>query len=157
MRRQQLKTYLLRIPDLNLDLDLDLNLAFLQIFGARSLMSHFGHETLNVYQESIRFITWISELLETIQKNLSVHNQLDRASTSIPLNIAEGNGKHTSADRCRYFDIARGSALECAACLDVLVAKKKIDEDKVQKGKNQLYQIVSMLIGLIRANSKRNV
>ena len=120
-------------------------------------MSQFGHETLNVYQESIRFITWISELLETIPKNLSVHNQLDRASTSIPLNIAEGNGKHTSADRCRYFDSARGSALECAACLDVLVAKKKIDGDKVKKGKGQLYQIVSMLIGLIRANSERNV
>lgn len=120
-------------------------------------MSRFGHETLNVYQESIRFITWITELLETIPKSLSVHNQLDRASTSIPLNIAEGNGKHTSADRCRYFDSARGSALECAACLDVLVAKKKVDEDRVKKGKGQLYQIVSMLIGLIRANSERNV
>ena len=61
------------------------------------------------------------------------------------------------ADRCRYFDSARGSALECAACLDVLVAKKKIDGGKVKKGKDQLYQIVSMLIGLIRANSERNV
>ena len=120
-------------------------------------MSKFGHETLNVYQESIRFTTWVNELLETIPKTLSVHNQLDRASTSIPLNIAEGNGKHTSADRCRYFDSARGSALECAACLDVLIAKKKVDADYVKKGKDQLYQIVSMLIGLIRANSDRNV
>ena len=120
-------------------------------------MSQFGHETLNVYKESIHFITWINELLEIIPKNLSVHNQLDRASTSIPLNIAEGNGKHTSADRCRYFDSARGSALECAACLDVLVAKKKVDIDKVKNEKDQLYRIVSMLIGLIRANSERNV
>jgi four helix bundle protein len=120
-------------------------------------MSQFGHETLNVYQESIHFITWIAALLETIPRNLSVHNQLDRASTSIPLNIAEGNGKYTSADRCRYFDSARGSALECAACLDVLIAKKNIDEDNVRQGKDQLYHIVSMLIGLIRANSDRNV
>lgn len=119
-------------------------------------MSQFGHETLNVYQESILFITWINELLETIPKNLCIHSQLDRASTSIPLNIAEGNGKYTSADRCRYFDIARGSAFECAACL-VLVAKKKIDNDNVKKGKDQLYKIVSMLIGLIRANSERSV
>jgi four helix bundle protein len=120
-------------------------------------MSQFDHEKLSVYQESIRFITWISELLENIPKSLSVHNQLDRASTSIPLNIAEGNGKYTSADRCRYFDSARGSALECAACLDVLVAKMKIDGDKVKMGKDQLCQIVSMLIGLIRANSERNI
>ncbi len=120
-------------------------------------MSQFGHETLKVYQESIRFVTCMSELLEAVPKSLSVHNQLDRASTSILLNIAEGNGKHTSADRCRYFDSARGSALECAACLDVLVAKKKINGDKMKKGKDQLHQIVAMLIGLIRANSERTV
>jgi four helix bundle protein len=93
-------------------------------------------------QKALIFSTKASferSLLETIPKNHSVHNQLDRASTSIPLNIAEGNEKHTSADRCRYFDIARGSALECAACLDVLVAKKKIDEDKAKKGKDRLF------------------
>src|ERR1700722_755889 len=116
-------------------------------------MSQFGHETLNVYQESIRFITWISELLEIIPKNLSVHNQLDRASTSIPLNIAEGNGKHTSADRCRYFDTARGSALECAACLDVLVAKRRIAADGVGEGKGLLLEIVALLVGLIKSNA----
>lgn len=53
----------------------------------------------------------------------AVYDQLDRASTSIPLNIAEGNGKYTPKDRCRFFDIARGSAFECAAVLDVLTAK----------------------------------
>jgi hypothetical protein len=57
---------------LNLAIALNLNLTFLQIF--RALMSQFGHETLNVYQKSIRFITWISEVFETISKNLSVHN-----------------------------------------------------------------------------------
>jgi len=69
---------------------------------------------------------------------------LDRASTSIPLNLAEGNGKFTDADRCRFFDIARGSALECAACLDVLVAKNRIDN--AVEGKAQLLRIVSMLV-----------
>ena len=46
---------------------------------------------------------------------------------------------------------------ECAACLDVLVAKKKLDGNKVKKEKDQLNPIVSMLIGLIRDNSERNV
>ena len=110
-----------------------------------------------VYQESIHFIAWMSELLEGVPKTLAVHNQLERASTSIPLNIAEGNGKHTSADRCRYFDNARGSALECAACLDVLVAKKKNNKEEMAWGKELLFRIVSMLIGLIRANSEREV
>ena len=74
------------------------------------------HEKLEVYQASLEFITWTIPLLEGLPGSASVRNQLDRASTSVPLNIAEGNGKFTSPDRCRFFDNARGSALESAAC-----------------------------------------
>jgi four helix bundle protein len=111
------------------------------------------HEKLEVYQRSLEFITWTLPLLDQVPAGASVRNQLDRASTSIPLNIAEGNGKFTSADRCRFFDNARGSALECAACLDVMVAKQFVEPDDVQEGKTMLVKIVSMLFGLIRANS----
>ena len=111
----------------------------------------FDHEKLDVYQESIRFVSWVDELLGEIPKSLAVYGQLDRASTSIPLNIAEGNGKFTAADRCRFFDIARGSALESAACLDVLVAKKRIEQ--ADSGKAILVRIVSMIVGLIRSTS----
>ena len=117
-------------------------------------MRQFDHEKLSVYQSSINFVAWISDLLNDLPKSLAVHNQLDRASSSIPLNIAEGNGKHTPADRCRYFDNARGSALECAACLDVLVARRRIAVSIAEAGKNLLIDIVSMLVGLIRANSE---
>ena len=113
----------------------------------------FDHERLQVYQESLRFIHWLEALLERLPKAISVREQLDRASTSIPLNIAEGNGKFTKPDRCRYFDNARGSSLECAAALDVLVAKGKCEPTEVQPAKDQLRGIVSMLVGLIRANS----
>ena len=119
------------------------------------MKAHFDHEKLDVYQEAIVFIKWVDDLLEGIPKSLAVHNQLDRASTSIPLNIAEGNGKYTAADRCRFFDIARGSALECAACLDVLVSKKRIDS--ADSGKAILVRIVSMLVGLIRSTSPSRV
>ncbi|MBV9657945.1 MAG: four helix bundle protein, partial [Verrucomicrobia bacterium] len=82
-----------------------------------------SHEKLRVYQQALQLIAWLDPLLERLPRTLAVHNQLDRASTSVPLNIAEGNGKSTSADRCRLLDDARGSVLECAACLDVLVAR----------------------------------
>ncbi len=115
----------------------------------------FDHEKLDVYQDAIRFVSWVDALLEGVPKSLAVHAQLDRASTSIPLNIAEGNGKFTPADRCRFFDIARGSALECAACLDMLAAKKRIHE--ADSGKAMLVRIVSMLVGLIRSTSPNRV
>lgn len=113
----------------------------------------FDHEKLVVYQSSLEFIRWATELLELLPKSLAVHDQLDRASTSIALNIAEGNGRYTSPDRCRFFDHARGSALECAACLDVMVAKGRATTERVDSGKAILLSIVSMLFGLIRSNS----
>ena len=113
----------------------------------------FDHEKLVAYQRSIEFVAWSTDLLESIPAKLSVSEQLDRASTSVPLNIAEGNGKFTAPDRCRYFEIARGSALECAACLDVLVAKGKCSTDRMHDGKALLHDVVSLLIGLIRSLS----
>src|SRR6185503_16624197 len=95
---------------------------------------YFDHEKLHAYQESLAFIRWLNPILERIPKNLAVCGQLDRASTSSPLNIAEGNGKFTPPDRCKYFDIARGSALESAAALDVLVAKGHLTEPEIVAG-----------------------
>jgi four helix bundle protein len=117
-------------------------------------MNHFfDHEKLDVYQASLAFITWLEPMTEKLPKTIAVRDQLDRASTSIPLNLAEGNGKYTSPDRCRFFDIARGSALECAAALDVLAAKGRCESAVIAAGKEQLRRIVSMLVGLIKANS----
>jgi four helix bundle protein len=130
-----------------------LNPSFHTLDSPEANMKQFDHEKLKVYHATITFVSWVSDLLTDIPKSISVHNQFDRASTSIPLNIAEGNGKYTSADRCRFFDNARGSALECAACLDVLVAKSLVEQTVAMEGKEMLIEIVSMLVGLIRSNS----
>lgn len=116
----------------------------------------FDHEKLDVYQDSIAFIAWLSSLLETTGRVGDVKDQLDRASTSITLNVAEGNGKYNAKDRCRFFDIAHGSALECAAGLDVLVAKQKLTSEQIRPGKENLQKIVRMLFGLIKRNSTRD-
>jgi four helix bundle protein len=116
-------------------------------------MNHlFDHERLEVYQRSIEFAGWAGEMLEKLPKSSALSSQLDRASISIPLNIAEGNGKWTKKDRCRFFDIAKGSALESAAGLDAGVARKFISEERAIEGKTTLAAIVRMLIGLIQAN-----
>ena len=111
----------------------------------------FDHEKLKVYQAALGFVTWSTDLVASVQGKAAVKDQLDRASTSVPLNIAEGNGKFAIKDRCRFLDFARGSALECAACLDVLVAKRLVEQEVVSPGKQQLLEIVSMLIGLVNS------
>lgn len=113
----------------------------------------FDHEKLQAYQKALQFAAWSESVLERIPKSAAVHGQLDRARTSILLNIPEGNGRFTAPDRCRFFDIARGSSLECAGCLDLLFIKKLIAEPELEEGKRLLKDIVSLLVGLIRSNS----
>jgi four helix bundle protein len=117
----------------------------------------FDHEKLRAYQEALRFAAWVDPILEALPARLSARDQLDRASTSIALNIAEGNGKRGYKDRCRYLDIARGSTVECAACLDVLVARKKLPAEQAEEGKEILLAAVSLIAGLIARFSPRSV
>jgi four helix bundle protein len=109
----------------------------------------FSHEKLVVYQKSVVFVAWTQPLIESLPAKASVRDQLDRASTSIALNIAEGNVKFSQADRARFLQVAVGSAVESAACLDVSVARKLCTAELIADGKEQLQTIVSMLMGLL--------
>ena len=110
----------------------------------------FDHEKLNAYQGALRFAVWLESVLEKTPRGSAVYGQLDRAHTSIVLNIAEGNAKFTPPDRCKFFDIARGSAVECAACLDLLLLKKVVTVPEVETDKQELSGIVTMLVGLMK-------
>jgi four helix bundle protein len=114
----------------------------------------FDHEKLDVYQLELQFIAWVSTLLSEISEQrgrrvTEVSDQLDRASLSSLLNTAEGNGKRQRPARAKFFDDARGSATESAACLDALVAKQACTADRVQPGKEILLRIVSILTKLV--------
>jgi four helix bundle protein len=114
----------------------------------------FDHEKLDVYQLELRFIAWVTPLLEEAKaknrvKTAEVCDQLDRASLSALLNTAEGNGKRQRQVRAKFFDDARGSATECAACLDALVAKGACEVGRIEQGKELLFRVVSILTKLI--------
>ena len=119
------------------------------------MKTYFDHEKLDVHRESIGFCGWVGDLLNDITGKAAAKDQLDRASTSLPLNIAEGNGKFSDADRSRFLEIARGSALECAACLDVLTVRKLIATEQIVPAKEQLVRIVNMLMGMLKRFSGR--
>ncbi len=110
----------------------------------------FDHDRLDVYRLSIDYV---AESFTNANQLSGTHrparDQWLRAAQSIPLNIAEGNGKRSVRDRCRFLDIARGSALECAAIQDVLVAIKGLDGDRHLELKRTLHRIVAMLTRLI--------
>ncbi len=114
----------------------------------------FDHERLEVYKLQLDFIKWVTPLIEEAMRCANgrpreVCDQLDRASISAVLNTAEGNGKRQRQIRAKFFDDARGSATECAGCLDAVVAKGIVAAERVLDGKALLVRVVSILCKLI--------
>lgn len=118
------------------------------------MMHAFDHEKLDVYRLELELLDWISELIYEITRSsppnrTELIEQLDRASLSTLLNTAEGNAKRQGRQRAKFFDDARGSAVECAACLDASVAKHFVSSERIRPGKEMLVRIASMLTRLV--------
>jgi len=106
----------------------------------------FDHDRLDVYKLAVQYTADSFTAAKTLSGlHRHARNQWLRAAQSIALNIAEGNGKRSPKDRARFLDIARGSAFECAAIQDVLVATDGFDAASSLAMKQKLKRIVSML------------
>ena len=105
------------------------------------------HEQLDVYRAAVEFLGLAARFAEGFPRGYAgLSDQLRRASLSVPLNIAEGYGKRSTADRRRFYDIARGSAHECGAVLDAARTLGFGDERSFVEAKPLLVRIVSMLV-----------
>ncbi len=107
------------------------------------------HERLDVYAVALDFLVLANEAIERLPRGRGdLADQLTRASTSIVLNLAEGAGKRSKADKRRYYLTARGSATESAALLDVCLRLRLLGASEHQAGKAIIVRVVSMLIKL---------
>ena len=106
----------------------------------------FTHEKFEAYQIAIQFADLALKLIDNIPSGHSaLRDQLKRAAFSVPLNIAEGTGKNGDADRKRFYSIARGSAMECAAICDIIVLTDERLRPDVEAGKLKLKSVVNIL------------
>jgi four helix bundle protein len=85
----------------------------------------------------------------------ALRDQLDRASVSVVLNIAEGSGRFAPADKARFYLIARGSAMECLAAFSLLQARSLVAPDAYRRSRSLLTRVVAMLTGLASAMQRR--
>jgi four helix bundle protein len=98
-------------------------------------------DRLDVYRVALEFCALAARIRPASR---DLRDQLDRASSSIVLNIAEGVGRESRADQARFFHIARGSALECVGVLDVLRARGTLSSDVYANGRTLLTRVVQM-------------
>jgi four helix bundle protein len=112
-------------------------------------MREFDHERMEVYRLAIAFVRTANGIRPALLAGRSaLADQLDRAAVSIALNIAEGAGEFARREKARFYRIARRSATECAAILDVIRELDLVERDRLREAKSALQIIVPMLIGL---------
>ena len=107
---------------------------------------------LEVYQIAIRFLPCAAALADILPpRYTAMADQLRRAALSIPLDIAAGSGKSTRPDERRFYTIARGSAMECAAIIDACRALGLSEQPQAQEADELLLSVVRMLSKMCRA------
>ena len=103
-------------------------------------------ERLDVYRAAVQFCGVVSRLRIA---PAFLRDQIARASASVVLTLAEGVGRVSGPDRAHFFAIARGSAFECAAVLDLLHARGATPEAVYRDARTLLVRVVQMLTRLI--------
>ena len=108
-------------------------------------------QRLDVYRCAIQFVTIALQIVENVPRgHAGLKDQLRRAAFSIPLNIAEGAGTVSDADGARHYAISRGSAMECAAVLDVIGALRATSDQEYEQAMQLLERLVAMLTKMCR-------
>ena len=117
-------------------------------------MHYFDHEKLDAYQASIEFVITTESIIKQFPKGRAyLIDQLQRAASSVTLNIAEGAGEFSANEKIRFYRMARRSATECAGILDICVRLSLIVENVSLKSRGVLLRIVSMLTKMARTHS----
>jgi four helix bundle protein len=118
-------------------------------------LPQFDHEKLDVYAVSIDFVALANDVIESLPRGRAyLADQLHRAATSVPANIAEGAGEFSKNEKARFYRMALRSATECAALLDVAKALSVVPQESRAAGRDLLLRVVSMLTRLIRSCSR---
>ncbi len=110
----------------------------------------FDFEKLTVYTKAKTYNKEINTILKQIVIDTTIKNQLKRSSLSIVLNIAEGTGRNTSADKRNFYIISRGSVFECVAILDLLKDDEILSEQLFQNFYEKSDELSRMLYAMIQ-------
>jgi four helix bundle protein len=112
----------------------------------------FDFEKLDCYQLARQFNTLVARLVSRGHREL--RDQLTRAALSISLNIAESAGRRAPAEKAHFLAIARGSAMECAAVVDVLLCSGIAAIGICRDARVLLIRVVQMLTKLEAATRR---
>ena len=101
---------------------------------------------LDAYQAALDLVVLIDQVIEHLPKGRAyLSDQLQRAGTSVSLNIAEGSREYSSSEKGRFYRMAKRSATECAGIFEICDRLDLIEATRYLKARELLIRIVSML------------
>ena len=103
----------------------------------------FSHRRLDVYRVALRYRMRVAAPLRGVTRELRI--QLERASDSVVLHIAEGAGRTRPREKRGFYTIARGSAFECSAAIDLLLVRGALSQPRYDELQGLLLRVVQML------------
>jgi four helix bundle protein len=116
--------------------------------------TRFAFEDLDVWQKAVEFANKVVKLTEEIQfdrKHYRLIEQIEAASASISMNIAEGKGRYSKKEFIQYLYIARGSLYETITLLMIFNKNKWISDQQLDEIKLSGNEIGKMLTSLIKS------
>lgn len=108
-----------------------------------------------LYEKAREVNKGIVKLVKSLKLDRYKHDQIMRASNSMVLNIAEGNGRFTSKDKVHYFITARGSVYETISIFDLMEDEELIGSATAEEFREDLLVLIKILTKLIM-NMKNN-
>ena len=124
-----------------------------------------NHRDLTVWQKAVDLVMEVNHLITKLPRDekFALADQLRRAASSIPSNIAEGRARSSDRDYLRFLYMARGSLAEIDTQLYIAVKMKYFTDSDVEFAINLHTEVAKMLnkmistlnnkIQLLKANS----
>jgi len=106
--------------------------------------AYLPHERLDVYRLALEFRRSLAPLAK-VRGIAPLRDQLFRAADSVVLNIAEGAGRNSRSDKQRHYEIAKGSATESAAALELLHRAGNLSDAAYRERRELVIRVVQML------------
>lgn len=115
----------------------------------------FDHHKLDVYQRALDALDVCDRITAQLPKGRApLRDQIERASSSIVANLAEGAGELSPAEKARFYRMARRSAIEVVVWLEIIERRNEAPEETLREALGHLERVVSMLVKLIRARTR---
>ena len=106
-----------------------------------------SHQNLDVYKASHEMLLECYKITRQLpaEEKYVLISQIRRASLSVKLNIAEGASRKSTAERKRFYEVARSSVVEIDSALEAVVDLKYVDLESLQNLGSLLNRCFSML------------